>query len=674
MSEDVSSAVPQNAFTEPLNIDAVSAALVLNGTSQDLEKYQKFIVNTEKKKAKVEEQKKLVEEKSRKIHEHAKNMSCDCVTQELMNYDDANQQTSAYLYAKNHARFFRDQYNKAYLELNVGEHTEIWPVKSERFNNWITQLYFKHKKSVPSRNAMSAAQSILEADAQERRHLFLRFGEKDGKFYVDACDKEWTAFEITSEGWKRVSSPQIFRREDHMLEFKAEPVAREEEMVLISDYQALLSPMNEDTAFINRAWHIAALVPELSCAMPVIFGPEGSGKSMTTTLMRQTVDPSSVKKLTIPKDPREFIQILSQHAVPFFDNERYLDAEKSDILCVSITHGTVPKRELYTDNGTVYQDLKCKPGMNGRTILAQESDLLRRSILQEHEIISDEQARPEPELISRYAALESRLRGALLNILSRAMSVYPSIKGNVGSMPGFARWGEAASQAMGFAENAFFDKYEENVKKQSLESLNAHVIGRVMEEFLQTKEAVNGWTGYVSELLAKLNGLATMEEKQQKYWPKAAHVLSRKLVELKRPLYVGTPSYTLETGIRDKKGNKLTLKRNSSKAPLSEQIIDGASVELGGASTSSSTAVVGKKEELVELVELQKNSSTPSSTYETKPSSTTEILEETINYKDELIHHKCWFCNQSPCDSWLVLNGNPVHKVCALERNLKVTS
>lgn len=102
-------------------------------------------------------------------------------------------------------------------------------------------------------------------------------------------------------------------------------------------------------------------------------------------------------------------------------------------------------------------------------------------------------------------------------------------------MADFCLWGCAIAEALGHNREVFLDAYKANIAKQNEEALHEHPIATAILALMKSQDE---WSGTPTELLGVLNGLAEKERINihQKTWPKAPHVLTRRLNEVKTNL------------------------------------------------------------------------------------------------------------------------------------------
>lgn len=248
--------------------------------------------------------------------------------------------------------------------------------------------------------------------------------------------------------------------------------------------------------------------------------------------IRRIIDPSILEVLTLPRDERERVQQLDHNWCAFYDNVTSLPTWMSDTLCRAATGSGFTKRELYSDDSDVIYNFKRCVGLNGINIAAQRGDLLDRILLVGLSDIAKEKRKTEAQLLSEFEKCKAEILGGFLDTLVKALQLYPSInpKG-LFRMADFTRWGCAITVALGKTEKDFIDAYEEKVNSQIEEAAHSSCVATVLLDLLEARKK---WDDTPTKLYKALLDQAKSLEisTHQKEWPKAPHVLVRKLNEL----------------------------------------------------------------------------------------------------------------------------------------------
>ncbi len=425
---------------------------------------------------------------------------------------------------------FHDQHGVAYARFEVGDHKEHYPISSFPLKRWLQGQYFEVFEDAINRDAFHAALGILEGKALfegVERPLEVRSTWHEGALWFDLADKEWRAIKVTKDGWEVVKDPPIlFKRFPHQALL---PTPEEG-----GDLRELLSFLNvqDDYGDLLLVWLICAFIPDIPRPIITFYGPQGSGKSTAGRLLKGLIDPSAVELHRPPRDENELVQMLSHHALVVFDNLDSLPAWASDSLCRAVTGGGHQKRKLYTDDEDVLYNFKRAIILNGINLPSARPDLLDRTILVSLDRIPWEQRKTERELWEELEALRSRLFGAILDALSQAMAIKPTVKlPALPRMADWAEWGCATAEALGIGGPRFLEIYSDSIKTQNEEVLAGHPVAQALLAFMEDRE---GWRGSPSELYEHLTQEAEkLNLAKSRGWPKTPNALTRKLNTLR---------------------------------------------------------------------------------------------------------------------------------------------
>ena len=127
----------------------------------------------------------------------------------------------------------------------------------------------------------------------------------------------------------------------------------------------------------------------------------------------------------------------------------------------------------------------------------------------------------------RFAEAHPRILGALLDAISAAVANHPTTRTPNVRMADFARWVTAAEPALGLERDAFLTAYRANRSGAVQSTLESSLLSQPVIAL-----ATNGFDGTATDLLARLNALASDETRKQKEWPKQPHTLSGRLRRL----------------------------------------------------------------------------------------------------------------------------------------------
>lgn len=432
---------------------------------------------------------------------------------------------------------FHDEQKDGYISLEINGHQETWACKSRAIKRWLASEVYRTQKKAPGAEVIKSILAVLEGKSRfdgEEVNLQNRIAWKNDELYYDLANKEWQAIKINKNDWEIVDKPPIlFKRYSHN---KAQTIpAKNGDVKLFLNY---INITNSEHRLLLLIFLVACFIPEIPHTMLVVFGAQGSSKSTLSRLARFLVDPSMIEVASFPNSQKELVQALAHHYFLFFDNVSHISEEQSDVLCKAITGGGHTKRELYSDDDDIIYSFKRCIGMNGINLVTTRPDLLERSLLLELQRIEPAERKTEKELYENFAKDLPSILGGVFDVLVKAIQMKPKIEMELKShhrMADWANWGCAISEALGYTKEEFLDAYQNNIKRQTEMLINENIVATAVITFMVGQLE---WKGTPTELLKKLSGHAMLEEidTREKYWPKGAGALSRRLNELSTPL------------------------------------------------------------------------------------------------------------------------------------------
>jgi hypothetical protein len=441
---------------------------------------------------------------------------------------------------------------EGYAVVPSGSGAVVLRIRGREFRLWLTGRFYREAEQVPNPDAIRAAIDALEAAAVFKGpevRVWNRLARDKDSIWLDLGDESGGAVVVTPEGWEVVNPPAVlFRRFKHQLALP-EPSHEGD----LKDILGFLNVPRPDDRLLILGWLVAAAVDGIPRPVLALHGPQGSAKTTAALLLRGLLDPSQVGAVDLGTDQAQLAQILDHHAVPCFDNLGKLSRWQEDMLCRAVTGGGFSKRELYSDADDVLLQFKRPIILTGINVPTTASDLLDRLLLIGLDRLQPDARREEAALWGEFNASLPLLLGGLLSALSGAMRLHPTIHvPRPPRMADFARWGAAASEALGFGAQAFLDAVNRNAQGQLEEVLEHDPVARAVMEFLDERGT---YTGTASELLGLLN--ERVPDYREEGWPKSASQLSKRIRVLQTTL--------MDAGVRvrfspgRKRGRLITL-------------------------------------------------------------------------------------------------------------------
>ena len=430
---------------------------------------------------------------------------------------------------------FHDEQGNGFASLEISGHREIKECSSTAIKKWIANEFYTKNKKAPSSEFIKSILTVLEGKAcyeGEEIELRNRATWNNNEIWYDLTNKDWQAIQINKVGWNIVDNPPLlFRRYSHN---KAQVIPNKEGSV--ETFLKYINIINDEHQLLMLVFLVASFIPDFPHVMLVIFGAQGSSKSTLSKLSRLVIDPSIIDVASFPNTTRDLVQTLAHHYFLFLDNVSHISEDQSDTLCKAITGGGHAKRKLYGDDDDVIYNFMRSIGINGINLVTTRPDLLERSLLLEVGRIEPEQRKTEKELYENFNKDLPFILGGIFNVLVKSLEIHPAIKlESKHRMADWEIWGCAISEALGYKQEIFLKAYQNNINRQTEMLINDNIVSTAVISFIAIE---NEWRGTPTELLPKLAAHAMLNgnDTSEKYWPKGANALSRKLNELSTPL------------------------------------------------------------------------------------------------------------------------------------------
>jgi hypothetical protein len=196
--------------------------------------------------------------------------------------------------ARESATFFQTPSKEAFGCMQIGNHQEIWSLKSRTFKIWLQRLLFEDIGKMPHYQAQQTALTQLEGTALFEgpcREVFIRIASHNNSIYVDMANENWEQTEITEEGWQKIAgneSPVKFKRAPGML-----PIAYPDRKGSVNVLEDFLNLESEAAFQLIVGWLIGTIKPDGPFPILLLQGEQGSAKSTTARLLKSVIDPSS---------------------------------------------------------------------------------------------------------------------------------------------------------------------------------------------------------------------------------------------------------------------------------------------------------------------------------------------------------------------------------------------
>jgi hypothetical protein len=427
------------------------------------------------------------------------------------------------------APVFLDQFDQAWMTVD-GRNIPI-DDKSKKFKRSVTRLYFgAFQEPIGDENIKNFALH-LQAHAGESRELHNRFCGSETEILIDMANEAGEIIRITSDGWKVIVPEQnVFQRYTHQKPLPYPSRPGDAEVIF-----ELIRAKDLPTRILIGVWIISVALSHIARPGIIAYGPQGGGKTNECRTVRSLLDPSNIVDLSLPRDSEALIQILSHHAIPVFDNLGRLPQAISDDLCRAVTGLGYSKRLLYSNDDTFCYQLRRPFLANGLNIPGQSPDLLDRCILLSLDRLEDSKRQNETGIWDRFNSLHSTALGGICDILSKAISIRPSITLKyTPRMSDWTSWGCAISEALGFGQQTFLDAYNQNISIQHDEVTSDEPICLALRRHMNSQDY---WSGSISDLWKIIESIGTnMNLTTSRRWPKTSPWFAKRLRQFEHNL------------------------------------------------------------------------------------------------------------------------------------------
>jgi hypothetical protein len=445
---------------------------------------------------------------------------------------------------------------------------EPLPLNSRSYS-WLRRLMWEKEERAVNGEYLKTVAGTLAAHAEfsgEVSELHTRAAWHDGALYYEL--RPGRVVRAGAAGWAFAENPPVLFRRFPNLKPLPDPEAGGS-LDLVAE---LVNLKSERDRRLFTAYLATTALPHVGRPILSAAGAMGSGKTTLGRVVKRTWDPTAPESVRL--DPRDFLQKASHAFAVMLDNQNTIPEWGADTLCRLVTGEADSKRRLYTDDEDVIIELRRAVLLNGINVPTDRGDVLDRSLVVELERIPDAERRTEEELWQRFEAEHPKLLGALLDVLSRAIALKPSLE--LSRRPRLADWGEYAAsvyEVMSWGAEAFLEDWDEVVMVQNQATLDGSPVAQAVLKFMEDKTE---YTASASELHKKLSAIAEdLGVERDRAWPKSARWLWKRLKEV---LPVLMAAGVEASRARPDKGTVIALRRvpipNASNASTDESRSD----------------------------------------------------------------------------------------------------
>jgi hypothetical protein len=417
----------------------------------------------------------------------------------------------------------------AYVAFPAENHYETWRVQSPAFRHWLRRIFVDRYDKLPSRESLNDAIEVLEYKAlfeNPERPVFFRVGFKGENIFLDLGSAEWTAIEISTEGWKIVSNPPVHFRRTAGMRPLAVPAGGGD----YRELRGLLNARSDRDWVLMIGWLLCSFRPVGPYLILVLQGEAGTAKSSAARMLRSLIDPSVAPLRSAPSNEDDLLIAAKNAWIVALDNLSGISHWLSDALCRLATGGGLSKRKLFTDEEEIIIEAVRPLVLTGIEDLAAREDLGERSINLVLSPIPRETRRNERSLEAEFRKAQPQILGSLLDAVACALRHIDEVSlERPPRMVDAIEWVTAAESNLGWPQGTFQKAFEDSQTDATAVCLETDLLAAAINELLAEYDQ---WSGTCSELLAILNARNTPELQKSKNWPHSPRSLSGRIRRL----------------------------------------------------------------------------------------------------------------------------------------------
>ena len=436
----------------------------------------------------------------------------------------------------NSLKYYKTQQKGLLVEVDINGRTDIVDVRDTDFKYWCINEMNKQGKAIDKLpNIISRLSAKIWASTDEIE-VHTRIAGNNNEILYDLADEKGRIIKVTANKCKIIYSEncsQKFVRSTIMMKQVAPQL---DAKLGIKDLKKYLNISSDESFNLLLVYIISCLVPNIPHPIAIFTGSQGAAKTTASKLIKRIVDPALIDTVSLPKDKKDLVVQLNRGHMIFFDNISRINDDFNDVFCQTATGGYQIARKLFTDNEIVAYKLQKCLILNGIANLSEKADLLDRAISIRFERIADTSRLSENEIFSKFEKDLPYFVGSALQVLSKAMSIYPDVKlQKLPRMADFAQWGYAIAEALGIGGDNFIKIYEKNRKEIGFDLIQENATSKGILDFMAQPKLKGYWKGSVKDFWVQLDrfALRTGINREDKSWAATENVLGKWLEEAK---------------------------------------------------------------------------------------------------------------------------------------------
>jgi len=406
-------------------------------------------------------------------------------------------------------------------------HVETVKLRSRAFRLWLNRRYYAETKGTAGGEGLNDAILAIEGKARAEgieRPVYVRLAESGGCIYLDLGRADWRVVEISADGWRVIEAADAPVRFIRPRGVRALPVPEPGGQLKHLTRYVNVKPADMVLVY---AWLVAAFRPRGPFPILSLSAEQGAGKSITSRVLRQLVDPNVAAIRTLPREELDLLLSAKNAWVVALDNVSSIPPWMADAICRLATGGGFGARQRYTDDEETLFEVQRPAILNGIGELANRPDLSDRSLIVRLPTIPEDEREPESTFWADFEEDWPLLLGAILDAVAGALGrIDATHLERIPRMADFAMWAEAAEPGLPVQAGSFMEAYADNRAGLTQAAVEDDPFIAEVDAFARER---GEWEGRASDLLTAIRNRWGDNPPAVRGVPKAPNAVSAKL-------------------------------------------------------------------------------------------------------------------------------------------------
>lgn len=365
-------------------------------------------------------------------------------------------------------QYIKDTNGDMFIAYKYEGVSSIFKIEKNSSETFIMMLMRKFRMGGGSRAAQKVLEELQSITLEKgiQKKVYIRYGRKNDSLYINLANPAANGVvEINpSFGFKLINeSPVPLWTSPNLRPIPLpQPIAREE---FLKKWDDLFYFEEEYGSYLLLAFVIKSMIVESGTCPFVIFdGPQGSGKSTMTRILKNLIDPTFPLLFNPPNSEENVAISASLVHLLAYDNMSSLEADMADVMCRLSTGAGLCKRKLFSNGELSAFDFQKSAIFNGIDDPSHRPDFQARAItLHLKPFDSTRTLTADTTFWENFEKDYPRLVGGIYQLTADVLGILPTIKTeNLPRLSDFVRIGLALDQVIKKPEEYFLDIFNQH--------------------------------------------------------------------------------------------------------------------------------------------------------------------------------------------------------------------